>query len=325
VAPKLRTVEQIIRRFADRAHGIVSRKELLGARVSTDEIRERVESDALVAVFRGVYRTGPLTTEARYIAAVKACGEGALLSGAAAAHLFGLIKGKPPPPHVTTRTERDIKGIATRRSPTICDRHATRWRGIPVTTVPQILVDLAADLGFDDLARACHEAHVRGTRPEHVEPLLGRSRGAGRLRAILRGDAPTVLSKLERGFLARLREHGLPLPKTNVNITGGYVDCRWPEHHLTVELDSYRFHNSRHAFEQDRRREREAYARRDQHRRYTYGDVFEDPTLMLSELRDLLQSDSDFFRSQGEPHRHGQDHRNRPGHDQLVHGGPRGR
>lgn len=66
------------------------------------------------------------------------------------------------------------------------------------------------------------------------------------------------------------------------------MDCRWPEHRLTVELDSYRYHHSRHAWELDRRREREARARGDEFRRYTYGDVFEDPRLMLGELRLLL-------------------------------------
>jgi hypothetical protein len=55
-----------------------------------------------------------------------------------------------------------------------------------------------------------------------------------------------------------------------------------------VELDSYRYHGSRHAWEADRRQEREAYARGDQFRRYTWANVFEDPTLMLCELRRLL-------------------------------------
>jgi very-short-patch-repair endonuclease len=66
------------------------------------------------------------------------------------------------------------------------------------------------------------------------------------------------------------------------------VDCRWPEQRLTVELDGYRFHNSRHSWEKDRRREREARARGDEFRRYTYGDVMEDPRFMLAELRVLL-------------------------------------
>ena len=66
------------------------------------------------------------------------------------------------------------------------------------------------------------------------------------------------------------------------------VDARWPAFHLTVELDSYTFHRSRHAWERDRRREREAHARGDEFRRYTWNDVSEDPSLMLAELRRLL-------------------------------------
>ena len=66
------------------------------------------------------------------------------------------------------------------------------------------------------------------------------------------------------------------------------MDCRWPEQRLTVEIDGYRYHHSRHAWEQDRRREREARARGDEIRRYTWGDVFEEPDAILAELRTLL-------------------------------------
>jgi len=101
-----------------------------------------------------------------------------------------------------------------------------------------------------------------------------------------------TLSRLERAFLELLRDAGLPLPITNRPAGGRRVDCRWPEHRLTVELDSYRYHSSRLAWERDRRREREAYARGDQFRRYTYDDVFVNPRLMLSELRALLRPDT---------------------------------
>ena len=116
-----------------------------------------------------------------------------------------------------------------------------------------------------------------------------RTKGAKKLRAVLRGDVQVTLSELERRFQALLEQAGLPLPKTNKRAHGRRVDCRWPEHRLTVELDSYRYHRSRHAWEQDRRREREARARGDEFRRYTYGDVLESPRLMLAELRALLR------------------------------------
>src|SRR5207247_9082609 len=103
-----------------------------------------------------------------------------------------------------------------------------------------------------------------------------------------RGDIHVTLSKLERRFLRLLKDEGLELPQTNKVAGGRRVDCRWPERRLTVELDSYRYHQSRHAWEQDRRREREARASGDEFRRYTYGDVFETPRLMLAELRALV-------------------------------------
>ena len=110
------------------------------------------------------------------------------------------------------------------------------------------------------------------------------SPGAGKLRRIMWGEVKVTLSRLERRFLERLRDAGLPLPETNRPAGGRRVDCRWPEYRLTVELDSYGFHNSRHAWERDRRREREARARGDDFRRYTWGDVLEHPMLMMREL-----------------------------------------
>jgi len=110
----------------------------------------------------------------------------------------------------------------------------------------------------------------------------------GRVRAVMSGDAPALLSELERGFIAVLREEQLPLPETNRPAGSFYVDCRWPEHRLTVELDSFRYHNSRRSWEQDRRREREARARGDEFRRYTWADVFEQSRLMRADLRGLL-------------------------------------
>ncbi|HYI37432.1 MAG TPA: hypothetical protein VEX39_12535 [Thermoleophilaceae bacterium] len=66
------------------------------------------------------------------------------------------------------------------------------------------------------------------------------------------------------------------------------VDCRWPDEGVTVELDSFTFHNSRHGWQQGYVRERQAYARGDAFRRYTWADVMETPRRMLVELRALL-------------------------------------
>ena len=226
------------------------------------------------------------------MAAVKACGPESLLAGKAAAHLLGLLKRPPSLPEVQTATQRRIPGVVTHRVRRTDLLDATRWRRIPVTTIPRTLVDLAGLLPDDQLARAVHEAEVRfHTNPEQVERVLGRRHnwpGTGKLRRVLWGEVPVSLSRLESRFLERLRDAGVPLPETNRPAGGRRVDCRWPEHHLTVELDSYRYHHSRYAWEQDR--EREARARGDEFRRYTWLDVDEEPAPMLADLRQLLTS-----------------------------------
>jgi hypothetical protein len=294
--PQDRTVERELARIADRQHGVVTRPQLLDAGLTIAELKHRLAVGALLREHRGVYRVGHRapSVEARYLAAVLACGRGAVLSGRAAAHLLGLLKSRPPRAEVTTRTERRVPGVVTRRARRADDRDAIAWCGIPVTTVATTLVDIAAVLDVDTLARACHEAGVRhGTTPAHVDAVLARrsnTKDAAKLRRILHGDVRVTLSGLERRFLDLMRGAGLPLPQTNRPAGGRRVDCRWPERRLTVELDSYRYHRSRHAWELDRRREREARRRGDEFRRYTRDDVFEDPRTVLAELRPLLSS-----------------------------------
>jgi hypothetical protein len=250
MCPQSITVARRLARLGGLAQGVVTRAELLRTGLTAAQIRHRLRTGGLIREYPGVYRVGHRAPSlgARYTAAALACGEGALLCGRAAGYLFGALKGLAPPPEVTAPTLRCVRGVKTPRS-RVDPRDATMFRGIPVTTLPRTLVDLAAVLDLDALARACHEAGVRHrTTPAQVEAVLRRrprSPGAGRLRLILRGDAPVLLSKLERRFRALLRETGLPLPVTNRPAGGKRVDCRWPDHSLTVELDSYRFHNFR--------------------------------------------------------------------------------
>jgi hypothetical protein len=243
-------VSMVIARMASRQHGVVTRAQLLGEGITAQQIRGRVRSSALLRAYRGVYRVGHRapSVEAAYLAAVLACGPDAWLSGRAAAHLLGLLKGGVPAPEVTAPRQRLVPGVTVRRARIDRPDRATH-RGIPVTAVPRTLIDLAADLPLDDLARACHEAGVRyRLSPANLRAALSRRPanipGAKNLRRIIEGDARVVLSQLERRFLELLQEHGLPLPVTNRPAGAHHVDCRWPEHRLTVELDSYRFHHS---------------------------------------------------------------------------------
>ena len=117
------------------------------------------------------------------MAAVKACGEGAVLSGLAAAHLLGLLKGPAPPPEVTAPGLRRVEGVKTRRSRQI---DATEWKRIPVTTAPRTLVDIAGDIAEDEPARACHQAGVRF----RTTPRQGRGRTGEKAEGARRRQAP---------------------------------------------------------------------------------------------------------------------------------------
>ena len=280
--------------FATRAHGNVTRQELLSVSVSSEQIRGRVERGGLIPRYRGVYRVGHVahSREADYTAATKAGGDGSFISGHPAAHALGLVRGKTPAPELVSRRELNINGLKSTRCRRLTREDTTRWKGIPITSPARTLVDLASEVNAETLARACHEAGVRyGTKPRHVEEALKRkpnAKGAAKLRAILSGEQKVTLSKLERRFLQRLKEVGLALPQTNVVAGTRRVDCRWPEHRLTAELNSFTFHNSRASWEGDYQREREARDRGDEFRRFTWADVYETPAYMLRELRKLL-------------------------------------
>jgi hypothetical protein len=291
---KVRTADWEIRELATRSHGIVTRRELLGAGLSPKQIENRLGKGVLAPIHRGVYRAGHLapSIDATYFGAVKACGAEALLAGRAAAHLWGLTKTAPPKAEVLTTKDRRIPGVIVHRARRSEPSDAAERNGIPVTNVPRTLVNIASSLPAPALARACHEAGVKyRTTPRQVEAVLARlpnAPGRAKLRRVIGAKVPVTLSRLESRFLSRLRKAGLPLPITNRMAGSRRVDCRWPEQRLTVELDSYRFHNSRRSWEQDRLREREARMRGDEFRRYSWADVFEDPAFMVAELRRLL-------------------------------------
>jgi hypothetical protein len=108
----------VLGRIAGVSHGVVTRRELLGAGITPEEIRQRLGTGALLREYRGVYRVGHRapSLDARYLAAVRACGEGALLSGRAAGQHWGLLNGSAPAPEVITPTERRVNGVRTRAS-----------------------------------------------------------------------------------------------------------------------------------------------------------------------------------------------------------------
>ena len=210
-------MEEIAGELAFSGKGVVKRKQLLLAGVTPSQIRSRLRSGVFLVEHPGIYRVGHRapTLESAYLAAVWACGDEALLCGLAAAHLYGTVKGKAPPREVLAPNPHRVAGVVTRRTRRLDPREATKWRGIPVTTVPRTLVDIAPRSRVDDLARVCHEAAVRyGVKPSAVEALLlaagpaARTRGArprGELRRYSWDDVfgDSTYMRAELGLLLR--------------------------------------------------------------------------------------------------------------------------
>src|SRR5256885_9590891 len=234
-------INALLAQLAGGQKGLVTRDQLHEAGLTRGQIDWRVQSHVLIPRYEGIYRVGHSAPnlESSYLAAVLACGEGTLLSGHAAAYLYGLTKGRPPRPEVTTTTKRQPPGVLVHRTRAIHPRYRTEYRGIPITTVPRTVADLAAGSTPADLALVFHEARIKfGVRPEYVEAVLARSRvrAAAKLRRVIRGDERVLLSELERSFIALLERAGLPLPQTNIPRDGHWVDCYWPEPELPIEL-----------------------------------------------------------------------------------------
>lgn len=272
-----------------RQHGRVARRQLLDAGIDAKRVDRWVADGRLRIVHRGVYAIGHTAPSllAAYMAAVLAGGPGTVLSHRAAAYLLKLLRGLAHAPEITvpSTAERSRPGIVIHRVRSLHPRDVCVVEGIPVTIVPRVLLDLAPSLTMADLTRACHEAWVHHrVAPEMVEACIARNPnkpGIAKLRQALGADV--TLSDLEDAFLILLAQHGLPLPRTNIGRHGDKVDCYWPEHGLTVELLSYRFHATRDGFERD-----VARRRRSEHIAFTWGDVFERPTATAAELRQLL-------------------------------------
>jgi len=280
-----------VARIAARQHGRISVSQLHEAGLGKQQIARWVAAGRLYREHMGVYAVGHpgRSVLGVYMSAVLAAGDDAVLSYGAAAHVLRLLPGSAPPPQVTVPTlgGRARPGIVIHRVRALHVLDVADYRGIPMTTVPRTLLDHAPALAPERLTRACHEAWVRHrTALPQIEACLARNPhhpGTRALRDALAADV--TLSVLEDAFLALLKRHGLPLPRTNIDHLGDKVDCHWPQFGLTVELMSYRFHATRQAFERDIARRR-----RSNHIAFSYGDVTERPSQTVAELTALLSA-----------------------------------
>ena len=285
-----------IGRLAEGQHGLVTRAQLSGLDVGRGAIAHRISEGRLRPVHRGVYAVGHrlLTRSGHWMAAVLACGPGAVLSHRAAAALWG-IRGGGRIEVTIPRGRKPRPGIQLHWANLPADETTTR-SGIPTTTVPRTLLDLGAVVQRDELRSALRQAEQLGlTDPLWLGDLVGRyprKPGMPIVKAVLeeaQRGLSFVRSELEERFQAFLIDAGLPRPKTNVRIDGMEVDCVWPAERVIVELDGRAIHDAADAFETDRARDRRLEAAGWHVIRVTWRQLEETRGEVERDLRRLIQ------------------------------------
>ncbi len=295
--------DALIAELAGRQYGVVARVQLVRKiGLGPSAIDRRLRLERLHRLHLGVYAVGHrvVSREGRWMAAVLACGDGAVLSHRSAAALWGIRSRPARGIEVTTQTKSRSPGGIHRHFSVLPTDEVTARRGIPVTTVPRMLFDLAAVSSLDVVEHSMRESErLQLSDGLSLEDLLARyprRRGAGTIRECLRRrrELPIGVTReeLEARFLAFLSSAGLPRPRLNAWLMLGarrfQVDCLWVDQRVIVELDGYATHGTRMAFEDDRDRDRRLAAAGYRGTRITWRHLHEIPGEIAADLRALL-------------------------------------
>jgi very-short-patch-repair endonuclease len=282
------TADQLLAKLAQRQHGVVSRGQLMRLGVGRAQVRRRLESGRLHKLHRGVYAVGhrPQHREAAWLAAVLACGEGAVLSHQSAAVLWRMTDREGGMPHVTARGRRRCPHIVVHEGQLARPDVTTRF-GIPVTSPARTLVDLAHALDADEFDRVVREAQYRNLF--HVPALRDalERRPASRVRRRLDDIAPTQ-STMEDRMLRICRRYRLPQPRTQQWNSGRRIDFLWPEHRVAVEADSWEGHGTPWAFQADRDQSNALQLAGYVILRFTHADITRRPAHVARQIRTAL-------------------------------------
>lgn len=234
------------------------------------------------------------------MAAVLACGDGAVLSHRAAGWLLGILPLGNGLPEVTRLDGwRSQPRIVQHRSPLFPDEVGV-VAGIPVTGLSRTLLDLASILSRERLEGALNEAEVLGLTDRISVPALlarhPRRPGTVTLRAILNdvGRARGVTRyEFERRFAVVLASTDLPRPHRNadVAVAGRFfeVDCLWRAQRVIVELDGRFVHGTWRTSERDREKDRLLIADEWRVVRVTWRQLRDDAPAVVADLRRLLR------------------------------------
>ncbi|HEX6780415.1 MAG TPA: type IV toxin-antitoxin system AbiEi family antitoxin domain-containing protein [Solirubrobacterales bacterium] len=288
--------------LARRQHGVVGRRQLLEAGWSEEEIEWRIGSGRLHRIHAAAYAVGhrDISRHGRWMAAVLASGPDAVLSHWSAAALWMIRPNSSSVIDVTDPVKSRTWDGIRRHHKALPPDEVTLEVGIPVTTVPRTIFDLAATEAAEVVESLIREMEFLELRdPLSLWDLVRRyprRRGVARLRLALDRIKDEPVGRRRRGLEERfapfLRRHDLPLPRFNDWIEAGgkrfQVDCHWPGTDEIVELDGWQGHKTRTAFREDRARDRKLRAAGYGVTRLTWNQLEDEPEAVAADLRALL-------------------------------------
>ncbi len=269
--------------------GVISRRQLLDAGLSSKKIAKRLKRGRWQQLYRGVYAafTGPPSRDTWLWAAVLRAGDGAVLSHLTAAELNGLLDAPAETIFVTVPSSRRITapGLIVRTSRRIAEAtHPSREP--PRTTVEETVLDLVelAD-SFDDLCtwitRACGRRLTTEEKLRAAMAMRKKMRWRAELDDVLAAAGDGIHSVLEYRYLRDVeRAHGLPRSRHQVRVVidgrSAYRDAYYEEYRLAVELDGRLAHPDEQRW-RDRRRDNKGGAQGIQTARYGWHEVYGNP------------------------------------------------
>jgi len=248
--------------------GVVTSTELERFGFSGREVEGFVQHGDIRRVHRGVYGDGrtQLSDQGRKVAALLAVGHGSWIAGHAAAADWGLEPGVPAVIEVGVRAEHTPRHRGLRVKRVTSEPHPSeirRRRGLRVSSVPRLLIEIAAGGATEEQLEVLIEKAVRKRLfnakrlAEALERHAG-ERGTGVLRALCADHLPDPARKsgLERSFDRFLRKHPeIPEPQRNIKLGPWEIDCYWPDYQLALELDGRDYHVMVEEMDRDRRKD----------------------------------------------------------------------
>jgi hypothetical protein len=303
----MHAIEAVARTLAARQAGVVGRWQVVAAGGDDTLLHRWLRSGRWVATGRpGVVQLSgapPVGDRALWIAHL-AAGPDTVVGFEAAAERHGLAGIPTGRLTLIDRHGRHhrLRGVVVHQLDDVLDHHIEVVGGLPTTTVPRTLLDVAVVFSVARL-RLVVEGAVNGRRTSLGELWTTLSEvarrgkpGVAKLARVLdeRGPGePVPATVLERMLLRALLRGGCPPPVAQFPHPGrqpgkGRVDYAYPDAKVILEADGRRWHQRIADLKRDRARDNEAARAGWLTLRFMYEELESDPDDIAATVRDVL-------------------------------------